>query len=128
MTSYVALLRTVNVAGNNRVAMPKLIEVLNTLGFAGAQALLQTGNLVFQADGRSSAELEQLLPGSVEALRAAIPGRERVQADGKQLCIVYPDGIGRSKLTNTFIERRLGTRGTGHNGNTMCTLAALLQP
>ena len=34
-------------------------------------------------------------------------------------------GIGRSRLTNTLIERKLGTRATGRNWNTVLKLAAL---
>ena len=41
--------------------------------------------------------------------------------------IVYPNGIGRSRLTNTLIERTLGTRGTGRNWNTVLKLGGLLQ-
>src|SRR5262245_61461049 len=48
----------------------------------------------------------------VKALQDAIKGTEVVRADGKQLYLVYPEGIGRSKLANTLIERKLGTRGT----------------
>jgi uncharacterized protein (DUF1697 family) len=62
----------------------------------------------------------------VETLRDAIKGPETVQADGRQLYIVYPDGIGRSKLTTTLIESKLGTRGTGRNWNTVLKLAALV--
>jgi uncharacterized protein (DUF1697 family) len=62
---------------------------------------------------------------SVKQLQAAITGREVVRAKGNQLYIVYPDGIGRSKLTNSLIERKLGTRGTGRNWNTVLKLAAL---
>ena len=64
---------------------------------------------------------------SVQALRSAIRGRESVQADGKQLYLVYPDGIGRSKLTNTLIESKLGVRGTARNWNTILKLAELTQ-
>jgi len=60
------------------------------------------------------------------ALRAAITGRERVQASGRQAYIVYPDGIGRSKLTAAFIERHLETRGTSRNWNTVRKLNQLL--
>jgi uncharacterized protein (DUF1697 family) len=63
-------------------------------------------------------------PADVEALRAAIKGRERVAAKGRQLYITYPDGIGRSKLTVGVIEKALGTRGTGRNWNTVLKLAA----
>jgi uncharacterized protein (DUF1697 family) len=47
------------------------------------------------------------------------------RAGGKQLYIVYPDGIGRSRLTNAIIEKTLGTSGTGRNWNTVLKLGAL---
>jgi uncharacterized protein (DUF1697 family) len=62
---------------------------------------------------------------AVQALQAAITGRERVRADGRQAYLVYPDGVGRSRLTNALIERKLGSRGTGRNWNTVLKLAAL---
>lgn len=62
---------------------------------------------------------------AVKALQAAITGRERVHAEGKQAYIVYPDGIGRSRVTNAFIEKHLGRRGTGRNWNTVLQLDAL---
>lgn len=61
----------------------------------------------------------------VKALRAAIAGPEMVRAEGRQAYIVYPDGIGRSRLTSALIEKKLGTRGTGRNWNTILRLAAL---
>jgi uncharacterized protein (DUF1697 family) len=60
----------------------------------------------------------------VKALQAAIRGPEIVRADGKHLYIVYPDGMGKSKLTNTLIEKTLGLRGTARNWNTVLKLAA----
>jgi uncharacterized protein (DUF1697 family) len=63
--------------------------------------------------------------GAVERLQAAITGRESVRGDGRQAYVVYPDGIGRSKLTTAMLERRLGTAGTGRNWNTVLKLAAL---
>jgi len=63
----------------------------------------------------------------LEALRAWIPGRETIEAVGRELYIAYPDGIGTSKLTGAVIERRLGTRGTARNWNTVAKLVALLQ-
>ncbi len=64
---------------------------------------------------------------ALAALRAAIKGRETVAAVGRQLYIVYPDGIGRSKLTIAAIEKHLQTRGTGRNWNTLLKLAALTE-
>ncbi len=67
-------------------------------------------------------------PAAVAALQAAIPGREVVRGQGKsarQVYMTYPDGIGRSKVTSALIEKKLGSRGTGRNWNTVLKLQAL---
>ena len=179
MWSHVALLRGINVGGRNQLAMADLRDLLGALGFAGAKSLLQSGNLVFEGDRRTGAELERLLEvetarrlgvtvdylvrsarewatmvarnpfseeakrdpshlvvmflktapqaSDVQALQAAVEGPERLRPEGKHLYVVYPAGIGRSKLTNTLIEKKLGTRGTGRNWNTVLKLAALCE-
>lgn len=63
--------------------------------------------------------------GAVESLRAAIRGRETVRGSGREAYFVYPDGIGRSRLTSAVIEKQLGTSGTARNWNTVLKLAAL---
>jgi uncharacterized protein (DUF1697 family) len=63
---------------------------------------------------------------NVKALEGAIRGPEVIRADGKQLYVTYPAGIGRSKLTGTLIEQILNSRGTARNWNTILKLAALL--
>jgi len=63
---------------------------------------------------------------AVEALQASITGTERVSVDGSQAYLVYPAGIGRSRLTNAFVERKLGTRGTSRNWNTVLKLEAAI--
>ena len=65
------------------------------------------------------------MPDAVARLQAAIKGSEIVHAIGKQLYIVYPNGIGESRLTIKIIEDRLGTQGTARNWNTTLKLAAL---
>jgi uncharacterized protein (DUF1697 family) len=65
--------------------------------------------------------------GGVEDLQSAIPGREVVKAAGRQLYVTYPDGIGRSKVTIQLIERKLGTKGTGRNWNTVLKLRELAE-
>ncbi len=61
----------------------------------------------------------------VKELQAAIQGPETVRAKGKHLYVVYPDGAGKSKLTIGLIEKKLATRGTARNWNTVMKLAAL---
>lgn len=62
---------------------------------------------------------------AVQALQAAITGPEVVHAQGRHAYFVYPAGIGRSRLTNFLIEKKLSARGTGRNWNTVLKLAAL---
>ena len=62
---------------------------------------------------------------SLATLRAAIKGPEIVDVSEKQAYIIYPVGIGRSRLTHALIETKLGTRGTSRNWNTVLKLAAL---
>ena len=64
-------------------------------------------------------------PDAEGRLRAAVPGRERVRVDGRQAYLVYPDGVGRSKLTAAVLERWLGSPGTARNWNTVVKLQAL---
>jgi uncharacterized protein (DUF1697 family) len=63
--------------------------------------------------------------GSLEALRAAIPGRERVELSGRNAYFFYPDGVGRSKLTPALVEKHLPGPGTARNWNTVLKLLAL---
>jgi uncharacterized protein (DUF1697 family) len=62
---------------------------------------------------------------AVKALQAAITGRETIRAKGHHAYIVYPDGVGKSKLTTAVIDKHLGTRGTARNWNTTLKIAAL---
>jgi uncharacterized protein (DUF1697 family) len=63
--------------------------------------------------------------GALDALRAAIKGREEVALAARDAYLVYPEGIGRSKLTIQVIERHLRTHGTARNWNTALKLAAM---
>jgi uncharacterized protein (DUF1697 family) len=60
-----------------------------------------------------------------DALQAAIKGPEIVRGAGREAYIVYPIGIGKSRLTNALIEKKLVTRSTGRNWNTVLKLADL---
>jgi len=63
----------------------------------------------------------------VAALQAAITGPELVRAGVRHLYITYPDGAGRSRLTNAVIERAIGITGTARNWNTVQKLHALVK-
>jgi uncharacterized protein (DUF1697 family) len=55
VTSYVALLRGINVGAHKRIAMADLRAVLTDLGYEDVRTLLQSGNAVFTG-GRATAD------------------------------------------------------------------------
>jgi len=61
MTTYVALLRGINVGGNKMVPMSGLRDLIERIGFQDGRSLLQSGNLVFRGRARASDGLERLL-------------------------------------------------------------------
>ena len=61
MTLHIALLRSVNLAGRNKIAMSDLKDMLSDIGFSQVRSLLQSGNLVFESRGKTGDELESLL-------------------------------------------------------------------
>ncbi len=52
-------------------------------------------------------------------------GRDTFEILGREVFLHCPDGYGRSKLTNGFFERRLGTVATTRNWRTVLALADL---
>jgi len=57
----VALLRAVNVGGTGKLSMAALKALAEDIGLADPATLLQSGNLVFGAQGKTPAALETLL-------------------------------------------------------------------
>ncbi len=55
----------------------------------------------------------------------AYEGPEEHRLLGRELYIFYGDGMGRSKLTNALIERKLGVKATARNWNTVTKLLEL---
>jgi len=66
------------------------------------------------------------LKDAADAGTLVIPGREVARGSGREIYLYYPDGQGKSKLTNAVIEKKLGTRGTARNWNTVMKLARLV--
>ncbi len=65
-------------------------------------------------------------PGAVDTLQADIRGPEKVRdAGSREVYLVYPDGIGRSRVTGPFIEKRLRVSGTARNWNTVLKIDAV---
>jgi uncharacterized protein (DUF1697 family) len=62
---------------------------------------------------------------AIRSLVKAYAGPETIRVTGHEAYLYYPDGQGRSKLTNTLIERKLNVTGTARNWNTVTKLLDL---
>ena len=62
----------------------------------------------------------------VEILRGAISGRETVEARGRELYVVFPDGIGESMLDRDWKRTKRAPVGTARNWNTVLKLAEMV--
>lgn len=70
--------------------------------------------------------LEAPAPPDTSAILApAMKGGEQVCPRGSELYLLYPQGAGASKLTQSLIDKRLGITGTMRNWNTLNQLIAL---
>lgn len=67
MTIYVALLFSVVLTPQRRVAMADLKAMAEGLGLTNVRTLVSTGNLVFEAEGEPVSELERDLEAAFEA-------------------------------------------------------------
>lgn len=178
MTTYVVLLRGINVGGNKRMKMGDLRDALAAAGIDDPRTLLQSGNVVMESNAdtaalidivettiqstfgfqstvivRTADEIRGLLadhpftPEQIEdprfahvafcrdqpdrdgfeALQEAHEGPEEMRLVGRELFVFYPDGSGRSKLTNSVIEKHLATPTTSRNWNTVEKIDAMLE-
>lgn len=65
MTTYLLLLRGVNVGGKNKVSMAELKKCLGDLGFANVSTFIASGNVILQSSKSANqikTEIEKVLP------------------------------------------------------------------
>ena len=97
MSSYVVLLRGINVGGKNKISMASLRSSLEEIGCQAVSTYIQSGNVLLQSDlepAALGAKIESLLPAKFQLdssiIKVLVLGVERLQAvvDNK------PDGFG----------------------------------
>jgi uncharacterized protein (DUF1697 family) len=87
MTTYILLLRGINVGGKNKVPMAELKRCLEELGLSNVVTYIASGNVIFQsskAAGEIQAQIEATLPKTFkldsELIKALVLTREQLQA------------------------------------------------
>lgn len=130
----VAFLRAVNVGGTAKIAMTELKGLAEDIGLADAKTLLQSGNLVFEAGGKSPAVLEALLKREIaerlgieteimvrtakelEAVIARNPFPKEAKSDPSRLHVVFlksPTTAAAVAALNGAIKGREAVKGAG---------------
>ncbi len=82
MTRYVALLRGINVGGNNLIKMPALKTCFEKQGFHEVVTYIQSGNVVFSAAEPAAARVAERIEAAVSATfggAASVVVRTRAQ-------------------------------------------------
>ncbi len=175
-TTFVALLRGVNVGGANRLTMAALQTAFAEAGGGGVETLLQSGNVVFDAPADAGAAVAARARASIasahdidapivlrdaeswlglvagnpflaagadpDVLHAACLSAAPSASRGSSLTVSPPDafvvvgadvylrlpnGLARSKLTNAWLDARLGIVSTMRNWRTVTKLAAMVE-
>jgi uncharacterized protein (DUF1697 family) len=152
---YIALIRGINVGGRQKLAMADLRAVLAGLGCTGARTLLQSGNAVFDAEGRPAGRLERDIAAGIEqtaglSVRCLVRERAELDAviaanpfghvtDGARLYAMFlsaepdprllaehdPAGYAQAPPLAVYTEKRLQVAVTARNWNTVTKLASL---
>ncbi len=95
MTHYVALLRGINVGGNNIIKMTALKACFESLGFKDVRTYIQSGNVLFRAAGSNQAALTKRIE---TALSKSFNYKSRVvvrsQKQMKAIVAKAPKGFG----------------------------------
>ena len=107
MTTYVALLRAVNVGGYGKLAMTDLVSLCEGLGFQKVRTYIASGNAVFQSDLDESgvkAALEAALLGFVGS-PVPVMVRDRDAIEAVWRACPFHDAPG-NRVTVTFLDDR----------------------
>jgi uncharacterized protein (DUF1697 family) len=107
-TTWIALLRGINVGNAKRVAMADLRALLTDLGYGDVQTLLQSGNAVFTTSGKAAA-IEKAVRARLEAdLRMDVKVLVRSAAELAKVVDANPfvaRGVALGELHATFLAK-----------------------
>jgi uncharacterized protein (DUF1697 family) len=105
-------------------SVPQLRAVVTANPFLAGGADARVLSVGFLAAMPESAALSKLL---VDTLASAPAGGDEFAVAGQEVFLHHPNGYGRTKLTNSFFDRRLGTTMTVRNWRTVMTLVDMVE-
>ena len=109
-SSYIALLRGINIGPHKRMKMKALQRSLRELGFEDVKTYIQSGNVVFKAPAADTTRLANKIEKKLlSAFGFPVPVIVRTQAELHQIIrgnsFLKEAGIDISKLHVTFLSR-----------------------
>ncbi len=171
MTTYISLLRGINVSGQKKIRMADLRQLYEELGYGNVRSYIQSGNVLFESSETNgeklAGQIEQkirdvyefdvvvfvraaenfrkliarnafvhernedpsklhvtflkIMPtlSAISALNIADAGNDEFEPGESEIYFFCPDGYGRTKYSNSFVERKLKTPATTRNWKTV---------
>jgi uncharacterized protein (DUF1697 family) len=176
MTTYISMLRGINVTGSKKVLMAELKLLYEGIGLKDVSTYIQSGNVLFRTTRkenietlqtrisevikqhyeydvpviiRTVEEMEQVIENNpyikayendklyvtflteapskdyIKQLNSIEQGADKFELIDREIFLYVPEGYGKTKLSNTFFEKKLKQQATTRNLNTVKKLAAL---
>jgi len=109
MPTYVAVLRGINVGPGKIVKMERLRASFEALGFGGVRTYVQSGNVIFESEQKSAAELSRKIEEKIQHdFGFTVPVLVKTSKEMAQIVsdnpLVKEKGIDHSKLHVTFLS------------------------
>lgn len=123
MSGWVALLRAVNVGGNNKIPMAQLAALGGRLGLGGARTYIASGNLIF-ASALSEDELRRLIEDAIEAefgARIGVLVRSAAELAEVAARCPWPDRLG-NRVIVLFTDEAPSLEGVRHKAGEVLAL------
>lgn len=179
MTTFISLLRGINVTGKKLIKMEALRAIYEDLGFQNVETYLQSGNVIFSALDIEARQIEKRISDRIEndfgflvtvivlsvsqlskiitnnpllekenidptflhvtflssrpknidfgPIEKKCQNRAAIFYSDNSIYLFCPDGYGKTKLTNNFLEKNLKTGATTRNWKTINELLKIAQ-
>lgn len=94
---YLALLRGINVGGNNIIRMEELARLFEDEGFSGVKTYIQSGNVLFQDVERDKTKLARRIEKRLAAKEIRVPAALLTFSELRRIIEKKPPGFGEEK-------------------------------
>ncbi|MBX3013689.1 MAG: DUF1697 domain-containing protein [Caldilineaceae bacterium] len=105
MNTYIALLRGINVGGNNKLPMKALAALLEEMGLQQVKTYIQSGNVLFQSERTDKTTLGQEITAAIQKAHGFAPQVFLLDSHALAAAIAanpFPEGTAEPKSLHLF--------------------------